>query len=403
MFVASRRGTGSGVVEFKPAFIGPRALNQFLFRAARHLQRQHLRAAHGTFMTHDWTYCGGLVARQLPRADILHLHWATDLLDFRTLPRLAARMPLVWTFHDMNAFTGGCHYTQGCDRFVAGCGACPLLPSADPEDVTHQVIQRKIAALEQVSSSRLTIVAPSRWMAAEARRSTVFGKFDIEVIPNGIDVQAFRPMDRAALRSRYGFPPDDRLVLFVADNLSDRRKGILELEQALKQISHVPNLKIVTLGGHRGQEQNPNYRHLGPIHDAEKICEAYNLADIFVIPTLQDNFPNTVLEAMAVGTPVVGFATGGVADAVEDGVSGLLAPTGDIAGLARHIERALTDDALRGAMSLAARARAVSCYSLKRQAQACATLYRRMLPSEQPHIAPVSLTDSGVHANPLSA
>jgi glycosyltransferase involved in cell wall biosynthesis len=396
MFVASRRGTGDGVVEFKPAFGGPRGLNQFLFRAARHLQRQHLRAANGTFMTHDWAYFGSLVERQLPAADVYHIHWATDLLDFRMLPRLAARAPLVWTFHDMNAYTGGCHYTQGCERFISGCGACPLLPSSDPGDVTYQVVQRKIAALRDVPPSRLTIVAPSRWMAAEARRSAVFGGFDIEVIPNGIDVQTFRPMNRAELRQQYGFSPHDRLVLFVADNLADRRKGMPELEQALAQVAHVPNLKILTLGGNQSRMQGPMYRHLGLLNDPEKICEAYNLADIFVIPTLQDNFPNTVLEAMAAGTPVVGFATGGVADAVEDGVSGLLAPTRDVAALARHIECALTDDALRGAMGLAARARAVNFYSIQRQAYACAALYRRMLPCETDAMAPATAPSSGV-------
>jgi len=232
-----------------------------------------------------------------------------------------------------------------------------------------------------VPVSRLTIVAPSRWMASEVRRSTVFGRFNVEVIPNGIDVQVFRPLNRSALRRQYGFDPDDRIVLFVADNLSDRRKGTLELEQALALVSHLPKLKILTLGGKAEHMQGPMYRHLGSVHDPAKVCEAYNLADIFVIPTLQDNFPNTVLEALASGTPVVGFATGGVADAVEDGLSGLLAPTGDVAGLARHIERALTDEALRGSMGLAARARAVNWYSLKRQTIACAALYRRMLPS----------------------
>lgn len=402
MYVATKRGTGAGVVEFRPSFFGPRALNQFLFRAARHLQRKSLRATNA-FMTSDWTYFGGLVARQFPAADIIHLHWATDLLDFRALPRLVERTPLVWTFHDMNAFTGGCHYTQGCERFTTECGACPLLPSEDLDDVTHRILQRKVAALRNVPVSRLTIVAPSRWMAAQVRRSTVFGRFDVKVIPNGIDTDVFRPMDRTALRAKYGFSPEDRLILSVAENLSDRRKGMRELEQAFAQIAHVPNLKILTLGGNCSRLQGNMYRHLGPLHDPEKICEAYNLADIFVIPTLQDNFPNTVIEALASGTPVVGFATGGVVDAVEDGMSGLLAPTGDVAGLAQNITRALTDDALRGAMRLAARERAVSHYSLKKQADTFSALYGRLLPCEEATLSSV-VTPSPVSANhPLSA
>jgi glycosyltransferase involved in cell wall biosynthesis len=143
---------------------------------------------------------------------------------------------------------------------------------------------------------------------------------------------------------------------------------------------HLPKLRILTLGhGDTEKMQGPLFRHLGQLNDPAEICEAYNLADIFVIPTLQDNFPNTVIESLASGTPVVGFATGGVVDAVEQGVSGLLAPTGDIAGFARHITEALTNDPLRASMGLAARARAVEYYSLERQAKACAALYHRMV------------------------
>jgi glycosyltransferase involved in cell wall biosynthesis len=236
-----------------------------------------------------------------------------------------------------------------------------------------------VEALQKVPESRLTIVAPSRWMAAETRRSRTFQRFNVDVIPNGIDVQAFRPLPRAELRARYGLAPEDRVILFVADMLDDRRKGMQELDQAIARISHLPNLKILTLGAAAGENMSgPMYRHLGRLSGAEKVCEAYNLADIFVIPTLQDNFPNTVLEALASGTPVVGFATGGVADAIQDGVTGLLAPTGDVAGLAAQIARAFTDDDLRQQMGVAARTRAVECYTLDRQARTCTALYERM-------------------------
>jgi glycosyltransferase involved in cell wall biosynthesis len=305
------------------------------------------------------------------------------MLDFEVLPRLAARAPVVWTFHDMNAFTGGCHYTQGCERFAAECGACPLIPSQDPEDATYRVIQRKVDALGKVPESRLTVVAPSRWMAREARRSRTFGRFSVELIPNGIDVRAFRPMARTELRAKYGLAVEDRVILFVADMLDDRRKGMHELDQSIARIAHLPHLKILTLGEAAGESMSgPMYRHLGRVNDPQQVCEAYNLADIFVIPTLQDNFPNTVLEALASGTPIVGFATGGVADAVEDGRNGLLAPTGDVAGLAAQIERALTDESLRAEMGIAARARAIEYYGKERQANAYAALYRRILSQE---------------------
>jgi glycosyltransferase involved in cell wall biosynthesis len=245
------------------------------------------------------------------------------------------------------------------------------------------VIQQKVNALSKVPESRLTVVAPSHWMANETRRSRTFGRFPVEIIPNGIDVQSFRPLARTELRAKYGLAPEDRVILFVADMLDDRRKGMQELDQAIARIAHVPRLKILTLGGVGGERMSgPMYRHLGRLDGPGRVCEAYNLADVFVIPTLQDNFPNTVLEALASGTPIVGFATGGVADAIENGKSGLLAPTGDVTGLAMQIARVLTDESLRAEMGIAARARAIACYSQERQANAYAALYRRMLSQE---------------------
>lgn len=383
MFVAWRHSDDPQVVEFRPSIWGPRALNHLLFRAARRWQRRPLPTTGGIFMTHDYAFFGGLAERQAPDADVFHFHWAMDLLDFRMLPQFARRAPIAWTFHDMNAFTGGCHYDRGCGRFTATCGACPLLRSDDPNDITHRVIQRKIAALREVPESRLVVICPSRWMEREVQRSTVFGRFQTEVIPNGIDLRTFQPLDRAALRRQYQIAPEDRVIFFIAESLSDPRKGAAELQRAIAHLTHLPNLRIVTLGDFDAEKmQGPLYRHLGKINDPRKVCEAYNLADVSVVPTLQDNFPNTVLESMASGTPVVGFATGGVVDAVEHGVSGLLAPTGDTDGLAALLIRALSDDELRVSMGHAARARAVEHYSLERQTTACASLYRRLLSVE---------------------
>jgi glycosyltransferase involved in cell wall biosynthesis len=379
MFVASRHSEDPNVIEFKPSIWGPRGLNHLLFRAARRIQRRPLPTSGGVFMTHDYAYLGGLAQRQVPDSDVFHFHWAMDLLDFRMLPRFARRAPIAWTFHDMNAFTGGCHYDRDCGRFTNACGACPILNSTDLDDITHQVLERKVASLQEVPESRMIVICPSRWMEREVQRSRAFGRFATEVIPNGIDHTVFRPLDRAAIRRKYQIAPEDRVVFFIAESIDDPRKGWAELQQAVGQLSHLPNLRILTLGrGDTGKMQGPLYRHLGGVHDPEKVCEAYNLADIFVIPTRQDNFPNTVLESMASGTPVVGFATGGVGDAVEDGISGLLTPTGNIDGLARNMIRALSDEELRISMGHAARERAVEFFSLERQTLACSALYRRL-------------------------
>ena len=342
-------------------------------------------------MTHDYAFFGGLAERQAPDADVFHLHWAMDLLDFRMLPQFARRAPIAWTFHDMNAFTGGCHYDRGCGRFTATCGACPLLRSDDPDDITHQ---RHPA--QDRRPARGAGVAPRRHLPEPLDGARSAAQHGLRPLPHGGDSERDRsanlpPLDRAALRRQYQIAPEDRVIFFIAESLSDPRKGAAELQRAIAHLAHLPNLRIVTLGDFDAEKmQGPLYRHLGKINDPRKVCEAYNLADVSVVPTLQDNFPNTVLESMASGTPVVGFATGGVVDAVEHGVSGLLAPTGDTDGLAALLIRALSDDELRVSMGHAARARAVEHYSLERQTTACASLYRRLLSVEAVQSRPLA-------------
>lgn len=379
MFVAQTAGRGENVHAYRVLPGAPNALNYFLYRAARRLQRR-VTFPDGMLFTLDWTLLGGLPLAQLPPADLHHLHWVADFIDFNSLARMARRAPLVWTFHDMNAFTGGCHYDEGCGRFAEQCGACPSMRSDDPHDVTFRVIQRKARALLKIPASRLVVVTPSEWLAGEVRRSHLFGRFTTRVIPNGIGLDVFRPVDRVAIRQRMGFSSKNRVVLFVADRLRDSRKGWSLLLQALTPLLSQSHIRVLTIGeGDTTTLSGPSYHHLGRLADSAAIRDAYNAADVFVIPTLQDNFPNTVIEALACGTPVVGFATGGVIDAVEQGECGLLAPTGDVAGLTACLQTILSDDARRSAMRVAARDRAVARYGVACQASTHRALYEEML------------------------
>lgn len=385
MYVAQAMTQEKGIVEFKVAKHAPRKLNRFIYRAARRLQPRSKFPSGGLF-TGAWTTLGNIPLWGLPSADIYHLHWISGFFDFRSLPELARRAPIVWTFHDMNAFTGGCHYDQyndiKCGRFTAECGMCPFLNEEKGiDDLTHKTIQRKARVLSRVPKSRLVVVSPSEWLAGEVRRSSLFGNFVTRVIPNGIDLDVFKPVDRAAIRARLGFAPDDRVVLFVAENLNDGRKGCRQTLEALAPLMDIPRLRILTLGkaGNTEQMSGPQYRHVGSLHDPQAIRDVYNAADLFIITSLQDNFPNTVVEALACGTPVIGFATGGVVDAVDHGVCGLLSPTGDVAGLSDHLRTILNDDERRNAMRSVARNRAETYYGVARQAQAYRALYEEML------------------------
>jgi glycosyltransferase involved in cell wall biosynthesis len=380
MLVAQRFGNDPDVLEYNPFAPAPTILGHAFFRLSRRWHRPPVNKA-GAYFTPDWTLTGWRLLSQLPPTDVVNLHWVADLLDYRSLPPLAERVPIVWTLHDMNAFTGGCHYSGLCERFVERCGSCPqLMTTKNDGDMTRGVLERKRAVLSRVPPSRLVAVSPSHWLAREARRSTLLRNFDVRVIPNGIDLHEFRPMERDEARRRLNLPADARIVLFVADLIADRRKGLRLLLKAFQQLRAIPGLLLVTLGrgGYEGIGSHES-RHLGSLSDSDDLRAAYSAADAFAIPSLQDNLPNTILESMACGTPVVGFAAGGVVEAVIHGQTGLLAPTGDFSALAAALQRLVEDRALQAVLSRQARARVEKEYAIELQARRYGILYQEMI------------------------
>ncbi len=380
MAVIDKSSDDEAVLPLRPFPGLPRPAGNFLFRAARRLEHP-VQALSGTLFSSERTAYGSAIQRQLPPADVVNLHWITDMLDYRTsLPALSARGALVWTFHDMNAFTGGCHYTSGCRRFTESCGCCPDIAKRGPDDRSARIFRRKAALLSPLPSSAIHIVCPSRWMARESRSSRLFGRFPTSVIPNGLDADEFAPADRAQARRKLGLDPDAIVLLCVAERLMDARKGLRLLLEAVQQISDIPRLQVCTIGrpdpalGLEG----PTWRQMGLMEDNADLVQAYSAADAFVIPSLQDNLPNTVLEAMACATPVVGFDTGGIPDLIEPGRTGYLARPGDSSDLAAQIRHILADAARCREMGAAARQVVLERYTLDHQASAYLELYRNL-------------------------
>jgi glycosyltransferase involved in cell wall biosynthesis len=375
MFVAQRFGSDLEVIEHNPARPGPVALGRMLFQIGRRLNHVPQDKTFAYFSS-DRAPTGRRFASQLPPSDLINLHWVADMMDYRALPALAERAPLVWTFHDMNAFTGGCHYTGGCERFLGRCGTCPQLEKAGESDLSRRVLERKSRIFAEIAPERLALVCPSRWLAGEVGRSAVCRRFDVRVIPNGIDLEEFSPLERAEARRRLDLPPEAKIVLFVADSITDQRKGLALILAAVQRLRRVPGLAFVALG--RGRIPAPDgvaIRQIGPWEDSANLRLAYSAADVFAIPSQQDNLPNTVLEAMACGTPVVGFSIGGIAEAVVDGRTGLLVPPGDVDALAAGLRQVLEDAAWQRSLAAESRARAEREYSSRLQALRYAALY----------------------------
>lgn len=273
-------------------------------------------------------------------SDVVNLHWVCHgYLSIESIAKF--QKPIVWTLHDMWAFTGGCHYSQECDRYINSCGACPQLSSSKNADISRWVWQRKLKAWQDVN---LTIVTPSTWLAKCARSSSLFKDVRVEVILNGLDTQHYKPIPQQVARSLLNLPQNKQLILFGAmyPN-SDRRKGFHWLQQALKNIRKSEghdSIEIAIFGAARPQESIelglPSH-YLGRLNDDISLAVVYSAADVFVAPSTQDNLPNTVMEALACGTPCVAFNIGGMPDMIEHQHNGYLAQAFDSEDLARGI------------------------------------------------------------------
>ncbi len=327
----------------------------------------------------DRTEYGASVARSLPKSDVINLHWVAGLYDFAAcFAVLGGRTPIVWRLSDLNPMTGGCHYDGGCGKYVGGCGACPQLGSTDPRDLSHEIWQRKLRALKRIEPWAIRFVAQSRWMAEEVRRSALFSRFCVDVIPNGLDTNVFAPRDRVSARDVLGIPPSARVVLFVAASLGNRRKGLSELSRALLALGDQRVFVVAVGDGVAGDGRSPHLV-IGHVREDRWLSLIYSAADVFVIPSLQDNLPNTVLEAMACGTPVVGFATGGIPDMVRPGLTGLLAPAGDVKALRDCIARILSDPGEKEALSRNCRRVVLEEYTLRLQVERFVQVYSRAI------------------------
>jgi glycosyltransferase involved in cell wall biosynthesis len=288
---------------------------------------------------------GRRVGLDLSGMDVLNLHWIARFLDLPTVFKQAAgKIPIVWTLHDMQAITGGCHYTGDCRRFISQCHSCPQLLQPGISDASAEIFAVRNRVMSQIDSSDLHVVSPSQWLLNEAQESAVFSRFPKSVIPYGIDTSVFRPIDKAAARTVLGLPRDRQVILFVADSVNNPRKGMRLLASALSSLAGTnPNIVLAAVGSGALIQLEPQTTvfQFGRIEDERLLAAVYSAADVFVIPSLQDNLPNTMLESLACGTPVIGLPVGGIPDAVRSKVTGWLAEDCTVEGLVEAIRLAM--------------------------------------------------------------
>ncbi len=279
------------------------------------------------------------------QADIVHLHWINQgMLSLKGIAHiLDSGKPVVWTMHDAWPSTALCHLTLGCRRFTSHCDHCPLLPGGGGEnDLAARTWKRKEDMLRR---GNITFVACSRWLAEEARQSRLLEGHRVTTIPNPIDTGLFHPTPQAEARRQLGLPADARLILFVSQRVTNKNKGMDYLAEACNRLCRndgkpMPETALVVMGGHAeevGHLFNMKVYAQGYVNDARRIALTYSAADVFVLPSLSENLPNTIMEAMACGVPCVAFNTGGIPEEIDHLQNGFVAQYRDADDLARGI------------------------------------------------------------------
>ena len=309
--------------------------------------------------------------------DVVHLHWiGAGYVRPESLTNI--EQPLVWTMHDMWPFTGGCHYSLGCQRYENTCKKCPILNSNDVNDKAYRLYERKNKAWEHLD---LTIISPSEWLAECARRSSLLNEEDIHVIPNGIDITEYKPTPKLAARQSLGLSKSENIVLFSGGLAGSSRKGQQFVRGLFKTGWDDENLCLATFGGCEESSHSPKIDiavyQLGYLSDDE-LKKSYSAADILLIPSLADNQPNTIMEAMACGTPCVAFDRGGIPEMINHKKDGYLANGTDIEDLRRGIKWILEDRERLREVSKAARETIVQKYTLSESIQSHLQIYSQL-------------------------
>lgn len=301
----------------------------------------------------------------IKEADIIHLHWMAKFIDYSSFFKNIQK-PVVWTLHDMLPIKGGFHYETYVDNRLLECET--------------QTIQNKINALKNFSN--LHVVTLSKWIQQQSIHSSILGKFQHHYIPNGIDTNFFKPYDKNEARVKLDLPQEKKIILFVAEHLEDKRKGLTYLHEALSLINQ-ENVMLLTIGN-GSITTNHKVKNLGFISDINKLPLIYAAADVYVIPSIEDNLPNTVLESIACGTPVVGFNIGGIPDMITDNINGLLANNKNSIDLKNNILKIINDNTLQEKMKKQARDIAEKKFSQTLQAKRHINLYNMILNNQQP-------------------
>jgi len=334
----------------------------------------------------NWGTLGLLDHPWVREADVINFHWTSQgmlsIYQLRKLVEMGKR--IAFTMHDMHLFTGICHYARDCRRYQAQCGNCQYIADGKKgNDLSRRWLRKK---LSMPIRSNITYIACSKWLAGMAKSATLMQGANVMDIPNPIDTSVFRAMDRVEARNRFGVSATKKVILFGAVNIADGRKGFAYLQKALAHISttmpqYNDDIELLIFGkcDEASLVDLPfRYTLAGYLGSAEDLRAAYSAGDVYVTPSLEDNLPNTVMEAMACGTPCVSFDVGGLPQLIDHLLNGYVAKYKDSDDLANGIMRVLENNDLN-AMGASARQKVEENFSEQVVAQRYCDAYSALL------------------------
>lgn len=281
---------------------------------------------------------------EVKNADIINLHWINEgFLSLKALMKIhKLGKPVVWTLHDMWAFTGGCHYSLGCRKFETECFECPSLKIKSKTDFSNKIFHDKISLFRDAN---FNIVTCSKWLSGEVKKSKLLKNTNVRVIPNTLKTEVYKPLDKTAVLKELNLDRSKKNILFGTMTLNDERKGIdlfLECIQLLAERNpHIRDeVQLLIAGSEKNMDKQQiplETRFLGRLNNEAELAKFYNAGILFVAPSREDNLPNTVMESLSCGTPAAAFNIGGMPDMIEHKTNGYLAKPFDIEDLADGI------------------------------------------------------------------
>lgn len=318
--------------------------------------------------------------------ELVHMHWINNgLLSIDDISELGK--PILWTLHDTWALTGGCHYFGNCIKYLSHCASCEQLGSIYQKDLSFYLFNKKY---KSYSNTNITITTPSHWLADCVKNSFLLKNKRVEVIPNGIDINIYKNIEKNIARSILNIDPNEKVIMFGAcSSTSDKRKGYFYLKEALGKLNSIldnesisKKIHVIVFGANKPKDEENFYypiTYTGHLYDDISLRVLYSCADVFVAPSKEDNLPNTIMESLSCAIPCVAFNIGGMPDMIEHKKNGYLATPYDSEDLARGISYILEDQDRWNMLSYNSRKKVIENFDINLITRKYINLYKEIL------------------------